>query len=293
MKPKLPPNMSIIIGIICRDGIVMAADGQLTDPYVGTTSEVNKIHVIQFSADHVIVGVAGGYPFTNRVVEKIAELGDAVAIRQKKDVTEIIENAIRQTKAPLDEQQLKAVNDSGAGMIIAFYLNGRPQLSYVDPFSSGIITDSEKHYCAAGIGSFLANYLLDEYLGKDPYHEFGIATAIFAIKKVKDNTRYCGGKTTIMTLRAIPQIEFRSNSPATYTRHVGATIVENRDFIDLAERKLAKMDERTKKSRNRKIGAILDTVAVTVHIKHMNKILKAQRDLQAQQNLNKRPPKNS
>jgi hypothetical protein len=51
------------------------------------------------------------------------------------------------------------------------------------------------------------------------------------------------------------------------------------EFINLAEKKMLKMDERTRPSRNRKIDLVLRSTGTEVYMKHMKRSLRNQRKL--------------
>ena len=52
---------------------------------------------------------------------------------------------------------------------------------------------SGKHYATMGVAD-LAEFLLREYAAPKAHSDLAIATSIFAIKKVKDNNKFCGGE---------------------------------------------------------------------------------------------------
>ena len=72
-RPPLRKNvgknsMSVLIGIICADAIVLAADSQITDLISGEFSDVDKISVVEFSPnDQVLIAQGGLWPLTNRI----------------------------------------------------------------------------------------------------------------------------------------------------------------------------------------------------------------------------------
>jgi len=115
--------MSILIGIICPEAIVLAADSHITEAYEGTFASVNKISSVKFwPNDEVLIAQAGLWPLTNRIVERIREKAKGVRIINTETVTKIVEDSIRESKSPLDEEQEKYVNENPPALMLAFYI---------------------------------------------------------------------------------------------------------------------------------------------------------------------------
>jgi 20S proteasome alpha/beta subunit len=262
--PALPPRwpsterkarMTILAGIICSDAIIVAADSLMIDAATGAKSYVDKISIADFSGDHVLIAQAGLGAVTNRAIEKIQEKAHATPITSAKFVYQIVEDSIRETKVGMDEDQKSYIKQWGASLIVAFYENGNPHLSTFDFVGTGIANAAESHYATAGFGSTLANYLLAEYSGPKSLIGIGLATAVFIIKKVKDNNGYCGGDTNIkwltplqMNLGEGPKIFGRVNHPIKH-------------LINLMEKRLNKVDEKSKTARNKQVLTAFQHIA--------------------------------
>ena len=146
-------SMSVLIGIICPEAIVVAADSQITDLSTGEFSYVDKISVVDFwPGDEVLVAQGGLWPLTNRIVEKIQEKARRIKISSAQIVTQIVEDAIRAAKFSLDEKQRDYVNQCSTGLLIAFYVGKTPHLYTVDCYGSGIVNAAENHYATMGCG---------------------------------------------------------------------------------------------------------------------------------------------
>lgn len=253
VKPNAKPAMSILIGIICSEAIVMAADSHVTETRQGTFSSVNKISVVEFwPNDEVLVAQAGLWPLTNRIVEKMREKARGTRITNPSIVTKIAEDSIRESKSPLDGEQAQNVNENPPALMLAFYIHQKPHLYTVNVYGHGIASCPSVHYAAAGVGEYLANYLLREYAVPKSHSDLAVATAIFVSKKIKDNTKYCGGDTNIK--RLYPLNIFIDLDK----QYIGNSQQIPKDFVKLAEKRLVGFDEKTKQARNKRIYDILE-----------------------------------
>jgi 20S proteasome alpha/beta subunit len=281
-KPKPPKIMSIIAAIVCHESIIVAADSQITEADQGTYDYFEKIKDVPFGDNTIVIASAGHPAFTDRVIEKTQQLSVGKTINQKDDVCAVIEEAIRQSKSPLDEEQSKFIDQHGAHMICAFYCNSKPQLLIINPFGAGIFESPNKIYCAIGIGGFLANYLFDEHIKECPSNDMAMGTLIFALAKVKKTTRWCGGQTQMRRIACAMHSLAYGDNTVDKSSSVTTSLPIAHEFINVAEKKMLKMDERTKPSRNRKIDRILESAGTEIYLKYMRKSLRNQKKLNAQ-----------
>jgi len=257
--------MTVLAGIICPDGIVIAADSLAMETAAGSHSEIDKIAVINFRVDQALVAQSGLTSITNRIVELIQERAKGVQITSPKIVTDIVEDSIRAAKVKLDDDQKNYVRDyGGAHLMLAFYANGKPQLYTINIYGSGIV-DPPEPTATLGVGSYLATYLLREL--HTPHSEIilAIGTLIYTINKVKDTTRYCGGKTNIKVLTPVPVSGWHSLTVGKSTNVPPIT-------IQLTERNLSKLDKQTSEARNKKLKRILNQVGKKVWQRHLKQV---------------------
>ena len=266
-KPQRKAPMSILIGIICPEAIVLSADSHVTEARQGTFNSVNKISIVKFwPNDEVLVAQAGLWPLTNRIVEKMREKAKGTRITSAGTVTQIAEDSIRESKKPLDEEQADYVNENPPALILAFYIGKKPHLYTVKVYGHGITSCPSDHYAAAGIGEYLANYLLKEYAVPNSHSDLAVATTIFVTKKVKENTKYCGGDTTVR--RIVPHY-FMVDLDKQY---IGHSEQIGKDFVNLAEKRIVRVDEKSKEPRNKRIYAILKKTGAELWRKHIKKV---------------------
>ena len=242
--------MSILIGIICPDVIVIASDSQITESQMGTHSYMDKISVVNFLADQVLVAHAGHQTITKRVVEIMREKAKGIKISNAQIVTEIIEESVRESKSKLDDEQKEHVRIHGASLMLAFYALGKPHLYSIDVCGAGIANREENGYATAGIGSYLANYLLAEFAEPKALFGLAISTSILVMKKVKDNTLYCGGDTIVKFLVPVQVQNWEF-------MYIGKAQTYPAKLISVLEKRLIKLEQKTNKSRNKRVISIL------------------------------------
>jgi 20S proteasome alpha/beta subunit len=255
-------SMSVLIGIICADAIVLAADSQITDLSTGEFSNVDKLGVVEFlENDQVLIAQGGLWPLTNRIVEKMREKAKGIRITSASTVTKIVEDSIREAKFPLDERQNEFVNQHGSALLIAFYVGETPHLYTVDCYGSGFVNAAEKHYAAIGAGAgVLASYLLSQIAPPVAFHNVAFVTAVFVIGKVKAHQKaLCGGDTKIKIL-------FPPVRPGYENGHVVKSATFDQGQINIEEKLLLQQDE--KENKPRKMLLMLEE-----HAEKMNKTL--------------------
>jgi 20S proteasome alpha/beta subunit len=244
-------RVTILAGMICKHAIVVGADSRLTDLSDGSTEDVDKINVVDFGDNHVLVAEGGVPSVTNRIVGTMREKATDVRISKWQDVTQIMEESIRDVKSKLDEEQKQLGRDYPSSLLIAFYANNRPYLfTCNNVFGIGIAEVAKRHFAAVGVGKSLADYLLSEFVDVDAKDELRLMALIYTILKVKDSNGLCGGPTRIKTL----QLHYVGlDSP--YRGQVNPLYPPR--FINRIEKELKNMDAKTKEPRNTQIISAL------------------------------------
>ena len=189
--------MTILVGVICSDAILLAADSQFTDG-------IGRI----WPNEQVLVAQAGLPAITNRIVEIMQRNAKSVVIKEALTVTKIAEDAIRELKNELDEEQWTyGQHAGGAEVMLAFYANRKPCLYTLNVYGHGVAeTAIPSHYATAGAGASVADYLLAEIAEAGLPHSVAAATVIYVIKKVKERLKgSCGGETKIKALGLFSQ----------------------------------------------------------------------------------------
>jgi hypothetical protein len=186
--------VTIAAGQICSNGIVIAADGEITHTLVKTQKV--KLFECQGISEQVAIigGGAGDELFVDAVVEKLREQLDIATpdlVSIKREIEKIVLQAC-QDAWPLYESNnrpdlqlliaIKAVD--GLGLL---EVNG-PLVRNVSEFGS------------IGFGTDLAIYKSKHLFMPRMPIELAAPIMVHLVKTVKDNARYCGGKTSVWVL---------------------------------------------------------------------------------------------
>src|SRR5260221_688119 len=101
-KPKRKSVVTIIVGIICTDGIAMACDSQTTigDAYAKRT-DTSKISVLEMSSNAVLVAEAGDATLSSRCVEILRENIKDSPFDDYRKPADVAQDAVRLMKQEL------------------------------------------------------------------------------------------------------------------------------------------------------------------------------------------------
>lgn len=256
-RPLPPPlwgkreryRVTILAGIICKRFIAVGADSRLTDVPDGSIENVDKISIVDFGKDQVLVAEGGVPAVTNCVVEIIRDKAAGKRISKWQDVAQVVEGAIRDFQAELNEFQMQHGKENPSVLLIAFYADNKPYLGTCNIFGFGTVEFAKRHYATAGVGKALADYLLSEFSEAGAEDELQLGTLTYTILKVKENNGLCAGPTRIKYLATF------AHGPVS-PRVTKATAIAYR-LIRRVEKKMQKVDHLVKPIRNRAIFAAL------------------------------------
>jgi ATP-dependent protease HslVU (ClpYQ) peptidase subunit len=95
--------MTIIVGLICKNAIVLASDSQTT---TGTSKrcDAEKFAIVKFSNAEVLVAQAGNASSLSRVIEVLRDLAKGQKLTDYRGVADIAQKAMRQLKDELRVQ---------------------------------------------------------------------------------------------------------------------------------------------------------------------------------------------
>ncbi len=209
-RPSLPKRkrrtpVTIIVGIICEQSIVLASDSQTT---AGTAKrwDSRKIRVVKFKNAPVLVADSGCADTASRAIEIFSDLGKEVEITDHRTVADTADKAIRtlvdelrfaQGDCTMEElREFVLREELGCELMIAHLFEKKPYLYRIQSwvgFANRVTTDWEAVGCAANLGG----QILTEYL--KPGLHFGQVTAIaiLAVETAKKHDAYCGGPTRV------------------------------------------------------------------------------------------------
>lgn len=245
--------MTIVAGIICKQFIVVGADSRLTNAVDGSIINADKISIVNFGADQVLVGQSGLSQVSSKIVRYVKKRSADIQITDGEEVINVFEDAIRSAKRGLTKPQLDHIQKYGVVLMVAFYVNGRPHLYTSQIATVGLLEQASSHWAVTGCADMLAGYFLTELSQPHAVDELQLSTLVYTLMKVKEHNAYCGGPTVIKYLTT-----FRTglDSPPV----AKATAIDP-GFILKIEQMLKSVDESSKDARNRAILAGLRQVS--------------------------------
>jgi len=202
--------VTLIVGIICRDAIVLAADSQTTKGIAkipGTT----KIRVIDFVNGKALVAESGSASLSNSAIEAFQRLAKVVKIEDEFTISKSAEAAVREIRnqitslhptnnSPQEWQDYFFRDENYFELMVAYYHGGNPHLYKLNPVWC-IPVPATFYFLTSGIAADLANYILKEHTEPMMDSEFA---SVIAIKVVEDAIEYvegCGSPTRVACRR--------------------------------------------------------------------------------------------
>lgn len=203
--------MTVIVGLLCSDGLVIASDSQEGDEDLKRL-DVKKVYDtghFGFKDAEVIVAGTGASAHIARVAELIGENGFASYPKTPRKVADIVEDSMGQMKARYGD-------DLDLELIVGVYCKSCPRdgdrpVPAIALYSVYPAEEDEKvgvaevvtDYAATGSGGLVARYLLNRLHDESRPTasltvEEAIREAVYVIEEVKKVDPYCGGPTQLL-----------------------------------------------------------------------------------------------
>ncbi len=205
-------RVTIIVGIIAKDRIVVGSDGQTSKTTSQTAKrlDADKIAVVQFQdGTTALVAESGSSIITSRLIEIMKQDAKETGCADYRAPADCAERAVRKLKSELlipllpeqrTAEELQAVyNSHEAALLIAYYHNKTDPYLYSIDFSVGIACREYK-YALLGCGSNVAELLVSWFNFKEMTFAPAVVTVAFIIGEVKKVDAFCGGNTNITSL---------------------------------------------------------------------------------------------
>lgn len=242
--------MTLLIGIKCTDGVVVAADGATTfGNSLGTRTIRQPSRKLAIVNDRMVVGVTGAVGLQQRFIGELSALNPGASAKRHQ-LMEMLAGAIR--KPMRDEYSMaEAVRDSLgsaavqgvlSGTLIALVIQGEPTLIQFDHQGSPECATDNLRFVSLGSGQPLADPFLAFlrrifWADAPPNLQEGIFAATWALEhSIATNPGGVDHPIQVMTVRAVTN--------GCEIREVDETeLGEHRQFIQVAERRLATFRE--------------------------------------------------
>jgi 20S proteasome alpha/beta subunit len=200
LKPKKKP-VSLIVGIICKDGIVLAADSQTTKG-VAKQLGTNKISVAEFGNGHALMAESGSADLSNTAIEIFQRKAKGVKMEDESTVAKIAEESVREVvkgitahlnpNSPDSERQSFLFEEVNYfELMVAYYFEGRPRLYKLNP-AWCIPVPASSYFMTSGIAGDLVNYILLKHTKPGMDSKFAAVIAVKTILDAIDNIEGCG-----------------------------------------------------------------------------------------------------
>jgi len=204
--------MTIIVGIICCDGVVLAADSQETYSRGVQIKRLGfeKIHpLFENESVRVVMAGSGEGPFISRAAELLEQkLQGSLLLTSPRDIADLAEDALTEiNRRYVVERASKlslandAVREPSLALMVGIYWKGTKSedFSIFTIFPDGI-AEKETGYASLGSGSAYAEYLLARMYREGLTTEQGCKIAAYVIEQVKEVEPNCGGPTYLTVI---------------------------------------------------------------------------------------------
>src|SRR5260221_1324648 len=92
-------RVTLIVGIICKDGIVVASDSQTTDEWGMARTDATKIYKITLADETSgLIAAAGSVEFALQIVERVEDLAKGKRLDKSRAFADLVEEANEQMK---------------------------------------------------------------------------------------------------------------------------------------------------------------------------------------------------
>ncbi len=206
LKEKLPTAMTLIVGIKFKEGVILAADSQISYGYSSQRTDTQKIEEVKFADMPVLVALAENVANARRFIDIFREQAKGLSPNSADEVGKTAQQAMRTLRSEIREvhgncnaDELNKIITERAlncSITIAVYMNREPHLIKLDLLGS-IFERSRANYETDGCGASLADYILTEYFQPNESYDINLLLATYAVWQVTRHDRYCRGPVVV------------------------------------------------------------------------------------------------
>lgn len=217
--------MTIGIGIICSDSIILASDSQTTKGMSKDTT-TQKLQVVNFANSQVLLAQANHADPAQMAIDFIGKRAKGKKLDGPETVKEVAAQSLADVRRyfweldhleRLSNDQLTDYwSQKDCTLLVAYYCGRKPHLFRID-LGQGYCFDAKRHYESIGIGSSLADYLLSELVQPGLAFGDGYPLAVHILEKVIDHVDGCGRPTWAGFVYPLPEqvlaLKMQANRP--------------------------------------------------------------------------------
>ena len=217
-------SMTIIVGIACKDGLIMASDSQgMSNRGVDVKRmDCTKIEILSENGLKAIIGCAGEVPYINKTIDLIKLKIEEFKVRTCNELIDSSEDSIDEITKKYGVDRLRKIGliekrgqlgsfhserpDPTLDIIIMIGCieDEKPILHIVLPEG---IAEKEENFCSIGSGSAYAEYILSNLFYDDMTLKEGVILATHVVEEVKKIDPNVGGDVQIITINKNGEIE--------------------------------------------------------------------------------------
>lgn len=194
--------MTLIVGIIARDAIVMGSDSQLTGD---NHKEVNpwKTNCLPFANRSVLVAESGMASLSSQAIDFLKQKCVGVRVKDEETVPNLVVQALRHVRdhqmslyprRRYSPEQWKKffTTEASFELTVAYYDHqGLPHLITVD-VSECVCRKPTEQFTTSGCGAELGHHILTEHCKAAMPQDLAVVIAIYTIESVIKHNPYCG-----------------------------------------------------------------------------------------------------
>lgn len=206
---RRPTPVTLIVGLKCKDAIVLASDSQIT---LGTAKRTDsiKMETLYFAGLPVLVAQAGNVALSGRCVDILRATSfsappnspDQIGLAAQKAIRDL-RDEVRAFRFGIPAEELDEYfrrEGIDCEIMLGFFLGREAHLCTVG-ITMPVYQKSRFYYEAVGCGAPLGHYLLAEHSTPEMSVEFASMIAIHTVEIVKRHDAFCGGRTRIGIIR--------------------------------------------------------------------------------------------
>ena len=177
LKDSILKTGTTILGIVCKDGIIMAADRQITAGHLVVNKNFSKVNMMN---DYLVISWTGGVADAQRLTKIIAAELKLKELRSRSRPTVKQSANLVSTVTYSQIRQMSMMQNIVGTLIAGFNEDGTTELYTIEP--AGSIIKVEDYDANFGSGMPYVLGLLERQYKKDMNVKEGIGLAVEALK---------------------------------------------------------------------------------------------------------------
>lgn len=204
--------MTLIIGIVCKESIVVCSDSRTSNIDTGRIDDdAKKISVVALKDATALVAQAGNCDLSAEAVEIIERNAANLTLTDYRSFAEVCQTSVSELKDRIRiqyrgtaEELQRHFEKYGFELMIAHYFNDQPYIFTLDFCLGQAVWKRNRRLVSVGCCSLLADFLIKPLISEEQEMMQSIVTAIYAIEEVKQADSRCGGPVQLAVALAKP-----------------------------------------------------------------------------------------